>query len=109
MTPHPPRTVDLFVNARWQPPQAGKYAPATSPVTGDLIGQVAQGDRAAAGGAVRAAAGGLGRWSSATPFEPARAPPRVANAGQRRRDEMARALSLDQGKPLHAEAYPEVD
>ena len=28
---------------------------------------------------------------------------------ERRRDELARALTLDQGKPLHAEAYDEVD
>jgi acyl-CoA reductase-like NAD-dependent aldehyde dehydrogenase len=34
---------------------------------------------------------------------------RVADACQRRRDELARALTLDQGKPLRAEAYPEVD
>jgi hypothetical protein len=36
MTPQPPRTVDLFVSGRWQPPQAGQYEPATSPVTGEL-------------------------------------------------------------------------
>ena len=104
MTPQPPRTVDLFMSGRWQPPQSGRYETATSPVTGELIGHVAQGDRADAGGAVRAAAGALGRWSSATPFERARALQGVADACQRRRDELARALTLDQGKPLHAEA-----
>jgi succinate-semialdehyde dehydrogenase/glutarate-semialdehyde dehydrogenase len=109
MTPQPPRTVDLFVNGRWQPPGAGQYEPATSPVTGELIGHVAQGDRADAGAAVHAAAAALGRWSSATAFERARALHRVADACQRRRDELARALTLDQGKPLHVEAYPEVD
>ena len=109
MTPQPPRTVDLFVNGRWQPPQAGQYEPATSPVTGELIGQVAQGDRADADAAVQAAAAALGQWASATAFERARALHRVADACQRRRDELARALTLDQGKPLQAEAYPEVD
>ena len=33
----------------------------------------------------------------------------MADACARRRDELARALTLDQGKPLHAEAYDEVD
>jgi hypothetical protein len=48
MTPQPPRTVDLFVSGRWQPPRAGQCEPATSPVTGELIGDVAQGpDRCA--------------------------------------------------------------
>ena len=109
MTPQPPRTVDLFVSGRWQPPRAGQYEPATSPVTGELIGHVAQGDRADAGAAVQAAAAALGGWAAATAFERARALHRVADACQRRRDELARALTLDQGKPLHAEAYPEVD
>ncbi len=77
MTLQPPRTVDLFVNGRWQPPQAGRYEPATSPVTGELIGQVAQGDRADAAAAVQAATAGLGRWASATAFERARALHRV--------------------------------
>jgi hypothetical protein len=35
MTPQPPRTVDLFVNGRWQPPGAGQYEPTTSPITGE--------------------------------------------------------------------------
>ncbi|HEY8581306.1 MAG TPA: aldehyde dehydrogenase family protein, partial [Capillimicrobium sp.] len=34
---------------------------------------------------------------------------RVAAACEARRDELARALALDQGKPLRAEAYDEVD
>jgi acyl-CoA reductase-like NAD-dependent aldehyde dehydrogenase len=66
MTPQPPRSVDLFVSGRWQPPRAGQYEPATSPVTGELIGHVAQGDRADAGAAVQAAADALGKWAAAT-------------------------------------------
>ena len=34
---------------------------------------------------------------------------RVAGAIEARRDELARTLTLDQGKPLMAEAYGEVD
>ena len=109
MTPQPPRTVDLFVSGRWQPPRAGQYEPATSPVTGELIGHVAQGDRADAGAAVGVAAAALGGWAAATAFERARALHRVADACQRRRDDLALALTLDQGKPLHAESYDEVE
>ncbi|MFZ2042450.1 MAG: aldehyde dehydrogenase family protein, partial [Trebonia sp.] len=63
MTLQPPRTVDLFVSGRWQPSRAGQYEPATSPVTGELIGHVAQGDRADAGAAVQAASAALGGWA----------------------------------------------
>jgi len=43
MTQPPPRTVDLFVDGRWQPPLGGHYEPAGSPVTGEVIGQVMTG------------------------------------------------------------------
>ena len=33
----------------------------------------------------------------------------VGDVIEARRDELARTLTLDQGKPLHAEAYDEVD
>jgi hypothetical protein len=45
MTLQPPRTVELFVSGRWQPPRSAQYEPATSPVTGELIGHVARGPR----------------------------------------------------------------
>jgi succinate-semialdehyde dehydrogenase/glutarate-semialdehyde dehydrogenase len=109
MTQPPPRTVDLFVDGRWQPPRDGQYEPAASPVTGQVIGQVAQGGRADAGAAVAVAGRAQGGWAAATAFDRAQALHRIADACQRRRDELARALTLDQGKPLHAEAYPEVD
>lgn len=109
MTQPPPRTVDLFVDGRWQPPLGGQYEPAGSPVTGEVIGQVAQGGRADADAAVAVAGRALRGWAAATAFDRARALHRVGDACQRRRDELARALTLDQGKPLDAEAYPEVD
>src|SRR5512146_1257133 len=109
MIESPPRTVDLFVDGRWQPPRAGQYEPAVSPVTGEVIGQVAQGGRPDADAAVGVAGRALAGWAAATAFDRALALHRVADACQRRRDELARALTLDQGKPLHAEAYPEAD
>ena len=46
---------------------------------------------------------------AATAFARAAALHRVADVCERRREELARALTLDQGKPLHAESYDEVD
>ena len=73
----PPRTVDLFVDGRWQPPRGGQYEPAGSPVTGEVIGQVAQGGRADADAAVAVAGRALGGWAAATAFDRARALHRV--------------------------------
>ena len=55
----------------------------------------------------RAARPTAGRGSTA--FERAAKMHAVGDIIESRRDELARTLTLDQGKPLHAEAYDEVD
>jgi acyl-CoA reductase-like NAD-dependent aldehyde dehydrogenase len=37
MTLQPPRTVDLFVSGRWQPPRAGQYESATGCTAAERI------------------------------------------------------------------------
>jgi succinate-semialdehyde dehydrogenase/glutarate-semialdehyde dehydrogenase len=58
---------------------------------------------------VDAARDAFAAWSGLTAFDRARAMRRVAEAIDGRRDEMARTLALDQGKPLRAEAFDEVE
>ena len=48
-------------------------------------------------------------WSRLTAFERAAKMHAVGDVIASRREELARTLTLDQGKPLHAEAYDEVD
>jgi succinate-semialdehyde dehydrogenase/glutarate-semialdehyde dehydrogenase len=74
-----------------------------------VIGTLAQGDRDDARRAIEAAAQAAPGWGRTSPFERAAALERIAAAIESRRDELARVLTLDQGKPLHAEAYGEVD
>lgn len=102
-------TTKLFIAARFRDASTGEAFPATSPATGEEIGAIAQADRSDAAEAVRAAADGFTRWSRETAFGRAAALRRIAEVCERRRDELARALTLDQGKPLHGEAYDEVD
>jgi acyl-CoA reductase-like NAD-dependent aldehyde dehydrogenase len=99
----------MFVGGDWRDAGAGAEERATSPATGQDLGAVAQGDREDARAAIAAAAAAFPAWSAQTAFARADALRRVADACERRRDELARALTLDQGKPLHAEAYDEVD
>ena len=110
-----------------RPPSRPRRRPCTSPVDGCRPRPVSRsrrstrptartsarspcGDRADAGRAVEAAyaaaapAGPPPRPSSAPPPSPA-----WATAIVERRDDLARALTEDQGKPLRAEAYDEVD
>jgi len=99
----------LFIGGEWEDARSGEVIEAISPATGERIGDVAQGDREDARRAVAAARAAFPAWGATTAFERADALRRIAAACERRRDELARALTLDQGKPLYAESYDEVD
>jgi acyl-CoA reductase-like NAD-dependent aldehyde dehydrogenase len=98
----------LFIAGAWEEARSGATIQATSPATGEPLGEVAQADRADARRAVQAARDAFGGWAAATAFQRADALRRIADACERRRDELARACTLDQGKPI-AESYDEVD
>lgn len=100
---------DLWIDGAWQAPAAGGWAPTTSPSTGEVIARVAMGDGADVDKAVAAASKAAAAWASASAFERAKACSSVAEAVGESRDELAWALTEDQGKPLVAEAYDEVD
>jgi acyl-CoA reductase-like NAD-dependent aldehyde dehydrogenase len=99
----------LFVAGAWREGSSGELVPAVSPASGERIGAVAQASREDVHAAVTAAQAAFGEWSRATAHERAAALRRIGEACARRREDLAWALTLDQGKPLHAEAYDEVD
>src|ERR671910_425309 len=98
----------LFVGGEWQDAEAGTTVEATSPATGESLGHVAQAGREDARRAIAAAKAAFPAWGAGTAFERADALRRVAAGCERRREELARACPLDQGKPI-AESYDEVD
>ena len=98
----------MFIAGRWTAAASGATSTAMSPATGESLGPVPEGDREDARRALDAAALAFPSWSAATPFDRARLLHRIGEACDRRQDELARMLTLDQGKPLRAEAYDEV-
>ena len=68
-----------------------------------------EGTRADVQRAIEAAASGWPGWAALSAFDRSRAMRRVAEAIDGRRQDLARTLSLDQGKPLRAEADDEVE
>ena len=98
----------MFVDGGWRPARSGATAAATSPATGEQLGTVPEGDRDDARAAIDAAGAAFEGWSRLTAFERAAKMHAVGDAIEARRDELARTLTLDQGKPLQAEAYDEV-
>ena len=99
----------MYVGGAWVESESGALMEATSPATGETIGRVPEGTREDARAAIAAANAAARDWAARSPFERAEAMLRVAETVKRRRDDLARTLTLDQGKPLHAEAYDEVD
>jgi acyl-CoA reductase-like NAD-dependent aldehyde dehydrogenase len=99
----------MFVGGAWTGAASGETFTADSPATGEAIGEVPQAAREDAQRAIEAAGRAAEAWARTTAFERADAMHRVADVVESRRDALARTLTLDQGKPLHAEAYDEVD
>src|SRR5829696_3271508 len=86
----------MFIDGEWCDAADGRTVPATSPATGESLGAIA------------AANAAFPSWSARTGFERAALLHRAADLMETRSDELARVLTLDQGKPLRAEAAVEV-
>ncbi|HTO25779.1 MAG TPA: aldehyde dehydrogenase family protein, partial [Gaiellaceae bacterium] len=98
---------EMFVDGAWTGALSGETFDADSPATGETIAAVPRGGREDAQAAIAAANRASDGWARATAFERADAMHRVADVIERRADELARTLTLDQGKPLH-ESHDEV-
>jgi len=103
------RDYGLVIGGGWADSESGARMDATSPASGETIGTVAAGTRDDARRAISAANGASREWAARSAFERAAALERVAEVIVDRRDDLARTLTLDQGKPLAAESYVEVD
>jgi acyl-CoA reductase-like NAD-dependent aldehyde dehydrogenase len=98
----------MFVDGDWTESASGETFTADSPATGEAIGEIPQGAREDAQRAIDAANRASDAWARLTAFDRAAAMHRVADAIEKRRDELAHTLTLDQGKPLH-ESRDEVE
>ena len=98
----------MLIDGEWCDAADGATVEATSPATGESLGPVAEGSREDARRAIAAANAAFHAWASRTGFERGALLHRVADACERRRQDLARICTLDQGKPLKAEAEVEV-
>jgi acyl-CoA reductase-like NAD-dependent aldehyde dehydrogenase len=103
------RDYGLVIGGAWADSESGARMDATSPSSGETIGTIVAGTRDDARRAISAANGAWREWAARSAFERAAALERVAEVIVDRRDDLARTLTLDQGKPLAAESYVEVD
>ena len=99
----------MYIDGAWTDALSGATIEATSPATGESLGDVAWGDREDARLAIEAANAAFPAWEARTAFERAAMLHRAADVMERRKDELARINTLDQGKPLVAEALVETE
>jgi succinate-semialdehyde dehydrogenase/glutarate-semialdehyde dehydrogenase len=99
----------MYVAGEWVESESGATMESTSPATGERIGSIPEGTRQDAQRAVAVANAAWRDWAARSPFDRVKTLERVAELVAERRDDLARTLTLDQGKPLQAEAYDEVD
>ena len=103
------RDYEMVVGGAWAESESDGRMEATSPATGESLGTIPEGTREDARRAIAAANDARRSWAALSAFERAAAMNRVADLVEERRDDLALTLTLDQGKPLHAESYDEVD
>src|SRR5437667_369635 len=100
--------LQMYIGGRWVASVSGATYQARSPATGEAIATLPEGTREDAQRAIAAADEGKARLARMSVWDRARVCARVADVLERRQDELARTLTLDQGKPLHSEAKAEV-
>jgi acyl-CoA reductase-like NAD-dependent aldehyde dehydrogenase len=98
----------MHIGGEWVESESGGTLEATSPATGEVIATFPEGTREDAQRAIGAANAAWRDWAARSAFERAHVLERIAELVRERRDDLARTLTLDQGKPLHSEAYDEV-
>jgi acyl-CoA reductase-like NAD-dependent aldehyde dehydrogenase len=99
----------MLIDGAWVASESGATFDAISPSSGEVIATVPEGTRDDARRAIAAAGRAWEGWARRSAFDRAAAMRRVAAAIDERRDDLARMLALDQGKPLVAEARDEVE
>ena len=92
----------MLINGKWVDSASGKMFSTYNPATGEVLAQVAEGDREDINRAVIAARAAFetGPWSSMTPSERGRAIWRLADLLEKNLEDFAQIESLDNGKPL---------
>jgi aldehyde dehydrogenase (NAD+) len=99
----PPAVKDqpMFIGGKWTMSVSGKTFPTLNPATGEVICQVAEGDKADIDLAVKAARKAFeeGPWSRMNASERGRLLHRLADLLEQHQEELAALESLDNGKP----------
>ncbi len=96
------KTGKLLINGKWVEAVSGKTFPTYNPATGEVLANVAAGDKEDIDRAVKAARAAFetGKWSRISPSERGKLLWKLADLLEKHAEEFAQLESLDNGKPL---------
>ncbi|TXH32405.1 MAG: NAD-dependent succinate-semialdehyde dehydrogenase [Rhodospirillaceae bacterium] len=97
----------LFIDGKWVQAADGRNIPVRNPATEEVIGHVAHAGRTDLEAATQAAQKGFAVWRKVSAFERSKIMRKAADLLRDRADEIARVMTMEQGKPL-AQAKMEV-
>ena len=89
----------LFIDGQWRPGHGGQ-APVLNPANEEPIGSHAVADKADLDDALAAALRGFEKWRKTSAFERSKLMRRAAELLRERNESVARAMTMEQGKPL---------
>jgi succinate-semialdehyde dehydrogenase/glutarate-semialdehyde dehydrogenase len=92
--------VNLLIDGAWAPAASGRTIPIVNPATEETIGTVAHADKADLDRALAAAEKGFAVWSRTSAYDRAKLMRKAADLLRSRADEIARIMTMEQGKPL---------
>jgi acyl-CoA reductase-like NAD-dependent aldehyde dehydrogenase len=103
------RTLQNFIAGDWVESTGESVREIVSPVTGEKLADVPDASREDVARAARAARAAQPGWAAQSAWDRAKVCHAIADLIDERREEMARELSLEQGKPYTAEAIPDIE
>lgn len=90
----------LHIAGEWRQARSGRTIPVLNPATEEVIGQVAHAGTDDLDEALEAAEAGFAIWRKVSAFERSKLMRKAADIFRSRADEVAKLMTLEQGKPL---------
>src|ERR1700745_128305 len=92
--------VQLYIDGKWRPAASGKTIPVINPATEEVVGTVAQAQKADLDEALAAAEKGFKAWRLVSPYERSKVMRKAAELMRERADKIASIMTMEQGKVL---------
>jgi acyl-CoA reductase-like NAD-dependent aldehyde dehydrogenase len=103
------RTLQNFIGGDWVESTGTEVRQIVSPVTGETLAEVPDAGPEDVARAAKAARDAQPTWGARSAWERAEICHAIADLIDERREDMARELTLEQGKPYTAEAIPDIE